>query len=203
MDRRNAVILFPPLGGGLGECDTACGAHRRLVHELGNDLETSSFDLVIPVLDPPLLSHEKQTVHSWISEKAKTDPPSGFGENSPLRVVTLEGEDVAEVCRQMVLFAFEDGYERAILLRPNCSELDRVWLDEAFERMTQGVETIIGTSPGGDVVAVGVDGVYLELFRDIPWESTGVASVMEERARSWHLAIEVAGPFAVIEYGSR
>ena len=201
MDRRNAVIFFPPLEGGIADADTPCGAHRRLVHDLGNNLEETSFDLVLPVLDTAALSQEKDTVYSWVIGDSKAKQSPGFGESSPLRLVSLEGEDVAEVCRQMVLFAFEDGYERAILLRPNCLELDRTWLDAAFERMNEGVETIIGTSREGDVVAVGVDGVYLELFRDIPWNTPLVASVMEERARSWHLAIEVAGPFALAENG--
>jgi hypothetical protein len=202
MDRRNAVILVPRVNAGLAGTVGQSTA-RHLIHGLANALESVSFDLVLPVLNSQSREKEKALLYSWIQESPSSngepsgDCPGAFGDEPPVRVVALDGEDRAEIWRQMVLFAFEDGYERAILLRPDSLELRSDWMDAAFGRLGHEVEVLIATSRGGDIAAIGVDGVYLELFRDIPWGTPMVASVMEERARAWHLAIEVTGPFGL------
>lgn len=107
----------------------------------------------------------------------------GIGE---LRVDTMRDSSWGEYFKQMILLAFEDGYERCALVFADLSPFSMDTLRDVFELLNDGSQVVLKARPEGTVECLGLGGVYLECVRDVPWGTGGESIFIENEALRWH-----------------
>ncbi|NUN14462.1 MAG: hypothetical protein HUU55_12600 [Myxococcales bacterium] len=112
-----------------------------------------------------------------------------FGEFGEIKTAAKPDGTWGDFLKQLVLLAFEDGYECcAITFSGFGPELIKT-LKIAFELLSDGSQVVLKSWPDGRLHCLGLGGVYLECIRDVPWGTVGESMFIESEALRWHRSV--------------
>lgn len=86
---------------------------------------------------------------------------------------TQQGKNLGERMRHAFERAFDEGYERVVIIGSDCAELTTNTVRRAFEEL-QEHNTVIGPSEDGGYYLLGMDQLVEELFEDKTWSTETV-----------------------------
>ncbi len=157
------------LAAGLGPAG-ACAAYRRMIDHVMPAVHASGFSVE--------LRHTPDDAGDEFScwcEPGWELAPQGAGDLGA-RLERAFGASAAA------------GYERTLVIGTDCPYLTVHDLREAATALDTR-EVVIGPALDGGYWLIGMRGLHPELFRAIPWSSTGVTATTLLRARSSNLAV--------------
>ncbi len=109
-----------------------------------------------------------------------------------------QGDDLGE----RMAFAAESALREAsfvVLLGTDCPRLGADYLSRALERLSAGVDLVIGPALDGGYVLLGMRRVDRRLFSDMPWGGDQVYAITRRRALASGHVVEVLEALADID----
>ena len=80
--------------------------------------------------------------------------------------------------------------DRAVLIGTDCPDYDACYLRSAFSSLCAGRDVVLGPAQDGGYALIGMSSLWAEVFRDIPWGSSGVLAQTRRRLAAlgldWH-----------------
>jgi rSAM/selenodomain-associated transferase 1 len=105
-------------------------------------------------------------------------------------LVPQEGRDLGERMLRAAAWGFEAGFQTVLLRGSDSPDLPAALLSEARQRLRTGAsQVLLGPSRDGGYYLVGLQGLYPELFADIPWSTRKVLA--ETLSRTTELSLQV------------
>jgi rSAM/selenodomain-associated transferase 1 len=101
------------------------------------------------------------------------------------------GENLGVRMKEAFRQAFEDDYEKAVIIGSDCAELTDEIIKKAF-RALDDTEVVIGPSKDGGYYLLGMSSFYPELFEDINWSTSTVFEKTIARVKSLNLSLQLA-----------
>ncbi len=95
-------------------------------------------------------------------------------------ILPQEGEGLGRRMESFFLWAFNNGYRRAVLIGSDFPTLPPQYLDQAFELLTTNW-LVLGPSTDGGYYLIGLSEPHPEIFRDIEWSSGQVFAQTVDR----------------------
>ena len=93
--------------------------------------------------------------------------------NDKFQKYLQDGEDLGEKMLNAFTFGFAVGYKRVVIIGSDCIQLTPKIINEAFELINSN-DVVIGPAKDGGYYLLGMDRLYLELFRNKIWSSENV-----------------------------
>jgi rSAM/selenodomain-associated transferase 1 len=93
------------------------------------------------------------------------------------------GDDLGERMKGAFKQAFEDQYEKVIIIGSDCADLSRNIIDQAFAALDDN-EVVLGPSKDGGYYLLGMRRFYGDLFAGINWSTPAVLSETIGRVES-------------------
>ena len=83
------------------------------------------------------------------------------------------GGDLGERMAGAFRHAFEDGYDRVVIIGSDCFELTLEHLQQAFKELEKN-DAVIGPSADGGYYLLGLTQYHKRIFHDMEWSTSGV-----------------------------
>jgi len=84
-----------------------------------------------------------------------------------------EGNDLGEKMLNAFGLAFQQGYEKIIIIGSDCYELAPEIVEQAFVRLEEK-DVVIGPAKDGGYYLLGMKSLYMKLFSNKPWSTENV-----------------------------
>lgn len=158
----------------------------RLIPELGAERAAALHEALVDDLLERLAGGRFHLRVAWALEPGEP-LPGRFADE-----VRQQGEGLGErLLTALAAAAAQHGWVAAI--GSDHPELDAARVEEAFERLAAGAEVVLGPSEDGGyyLIALVARAVAPELFRGVPWSTSGVLAATRERCRRLGLRCEL------------
>jgi rSAM/selenodomain-associated transferase 1 len=80
-----------------------------------------------------------------------------------------------------IMAAFDQGSQGVIVTGTDCPFIDATYLEQALQALEQGADVVIGPADDGGYVLIGMNMLYPELFKGIPWGKETVLTATRQR----------------------
>ena len=84
-----------------------------------------------------------------------------------------------------------EGADYAVVIGADCPALCLADLVDAFNALDTGTDVVIGPAEDGGYYLIGMRNHHTSLFTDIPWSTSAVLPVTEERIRTQNLRLQM------------
>ncbi len=110
--------------------------------------------------------------------------PPGFS------LINQVGEDLGERLANVSKILFESGAKKVMMLDSDTPNLPTVLIREGLSRLND-VDVVVGPCEDGGYYLIGMRSWVPELFRGIPWSTSGVADLTIKKAQSLDLSVSL------------
>lgn len=86
------------------------------------------------------------------------------------------GNDLGERMNNAFVYAFDEGYEKVVIIGTDCFELDAEIIMKAFQQLMEN-DVVIGPAKDGGYYLLGLKKNHAQIFHNIAWST---ATVFEE-----------------------
>lgn len=174
---RNLLIIFAKYPEA-GEVKTrlAKGVGEEKAAELYSKMVDYTIEVASQVgCDVELCYGDERRIGSW--------------DNSVQKSTSQENGDLGHRMSQAFNVAFENNYEKVVLIGSDCMELTTEILKESFEALDYN-ELTIGPSHDGGYYLIGMTKYYPVLFEDMEWSTEEVLSDTMHRVKWIGVGVE-------------
>ena len=84
--------------------------------------------------------------------------------------------------------AFQDGFQKVIIIGSDLYDIDHKLIDEAFSKLDQN-DIVIGPATDGGYYLLGLKQVYPEIFKNKPWGTDEVLKLTLQDLKSKTIAL--------------
>jgi uncharacterized protein len=106
-------------------------------------------------------------------------------------MLAQRGEDLGERLSNCSMDFFDLGFDSVVVIGADSPTLPADYLFEAFERLADGDDVVIGPAEDDGYYLVGMRKFSREIFEGIPWGTGGVLSATTERVRDAGLRLNL------------
>ncbi len=170
---KNAAIAFlkypepgnvkTRLAADLGD-DVACGLYRAIAERVITEIYPLSGSYHLRLAFDT--THAVSSYQAWLGDSWDFQP----------QATGSLGDRLASA----VAAAFDDGFERVMLLGSDCVGMDEEFIQQAFAGL-DGHDVVIGPSEDGGYYLLAIDQPRPWLFEDMPWSSADVLTTTLDR----------------------
>ncbi len=138
-------------------------------------------------------------VDLWVVTPVFEDPRiTSLARGASLNFLPQRGEGFGARFEAAVSDCFALGYDQVVAVGGDLPALTRRHLREAFEHLSSGSAdsappVALGPCPDGGYYLLGMHGFQPGIFRDIPWQTSGVLAATLHRVAQAGLALRVLG----------
>lgn len=100
-----------------------------------------------------------------------------------------QGDDLGDRMKNAFRRAFEEGYQRVVIIGSDCPEINPHILRQAFTRLSEQ-DVVIGPSRDGGYYLLGMSSFYGALFGGIEWSTPAVFEQTKARIKELGLSWE-------------
>ncbi|MFH7241399.1 MAG: TIGR04282 family arsenosugar biosynthesis glycosyltransferase [Spirulina sp.] len=86
-------------------------------------------------------------------------------------------------------WAFNQGYESALVIGTDCPDLDAAILNQGLESLAAGVDLVLGPAQDGGYYLLGLTAPQPTLFEGIAWSTSTVLAQTKAQAQRLHLTV--------------
>ncbi len=104
-------------------------------------------------------------------------------QQSGIALKCQQGEDLGERMANAIQDALSE-YQQVVVIGTDCPELEVPYLKDAFSRLRQGCDAVIGPANDGGYVLIGLCRFSVSLFTNINWGTDRVLFDTREKLRS-------------------
>lgn len=112
----------------------------------------------------------KANIQIWFSDHI---PKSDFWDDMIVEKKVQQEGDLGDRMKHACFTAFNEGYEKSVVIGSDCAELTTAILNEAFDELERN-NVVIGPTKDGGYYLIGMTGLYPQLFDDMPWSTSGL-----------------------------
>ena len=144
--------------------------------------------------------YEAQPVALYFGSAAKWELDALFAPG--FTYLAQRGVDLGERLANGAADLFERGSSAVCLLDADAPTLPPSTIARALHILSSGIaDVVIGETPGGNYVLLGMRAFSADLFRDIPWGTAAVARQTRLRADAAGLSIALVPPWYDVDDG--
>ncbi|MFP4674026.1 MAG: TIGR04282 family arsenosugar biosynthesis glycosyltransferase [Opitutales bacterium] len=151
----------------------------RLAHSIGPDAALRTYRQLVRTQLEHLPGGAKLEVH-YTPAEAEADMRAWLGEDRIYRPQAEGGLGNKLECA--VKDAFQRGAKQVVCIGGDCPYLHTTHFEHTAQALADGADVVFGPSMDGGYYLVGLQQARPELFRNIPWSSSGTLAASLERA---------------------
>lgn len=97
-------------------------------------------------------------------------------------------EDLGERMKEAFRRAFDDGYEKTVIIGSDCAELTPLIIEQSF-RALDDADIVIGPSEDGGYYLLGMTSFNADVFNNINWSTPAVYDATVSRIKNCNLSM--------------
>ncbi|QTY25879.1 TIGR04282 family arsenosugar biosynthesis glycosyltransferase [Flavobacterium sp. CS20] len=101
--------------------------------------------------------------------------------------VQIDG-DLGEKMQHAIEQAFQDGFEKVIIIGSDLYDIDHNLIDNAFAELSQN-DIVIGPATDGGYYLLGTKSIFSEIFKNKPWGTDEVLNLTLKNLKSKQVAL--------------